>query len=120
MFVYGPDLHLTHHLYPAVPHYRLPELHQLLKNNSAEYAQHVVECDGAFFNNTGRPTLLDCMYLPLHEAGRLGESGLRAIHEENAREQDDAQSQRNDAAQTISRVRAQHEIASSASTTMTS
>ena len=31
MFVYGQDAHLTHHLYPAVPHYNLPRLHQLLE-----------------------------------------------------------------------------------------
>lgn len=115
MFVYGQDLHLTHHLYPAVPHYRLQDLHQLLKDNSAEYAQHVVECDGAFINRTGRPTLLDCMYLPLHEAGRLGESGLRAIREETARAAAEALSQRADTPQTISRRHADHAGSSAAS-----
>ncbi|HWA99535.1 MAG TPA: fatty acid desaturase [Pirellulales bacterium] len=59
MFIYGQDVHLTHHLYPAVPHYNLHELHQLLKDNNVEYAEHVVECEGMFFNRSGKPTMLD-------------------------------------------------------------
>ena len=35
MFIYGQDIHLTHHLYPAVPHYRLPQLHSLLAQRGA-------------------------------------------------------------------------------------
>jgi fatty acid desaturase len=59
MFIYGQDIHLTHHLYPAVPHYNLPKLHQLLVEHNAEYAEHVVECHGMFWNNSGDLTLLD-------------------------------------------------------------
>ena len=31
VFVYGQDMHIPHHLFPAVPHYRLRKLHELLK-----------------------------------------------------------------------------------------
>lgn len=59
MFIYGQDIHLTHHLYPAVPHYNLPSLHKLLVENNREYADHVVECHGMFWNRTGELTMLD-------------------------------------------------------------
>jgi len=59
MFVYGQDAHLTHHLYPAVPHYNLPRLHQLLKDQNEEYAQYVVECHGLV--RRARPDALSAM-----------------------------------------------------------
>ncbi len=64
VFVYGQDMHVPHHLYPAIPHYHLPQAHQYLKAMSAEYRQHVVECDGLFSNQTGLPTILDVMEVP--------------------------------------------------------
>lgn len=64
MFIYGQDIHLTHHLYPAVPHYNLPKLHALLMQHNDEYAEHVVECEGTLFNRSGRPTLLDVIEAP--------------------------------------------------------
>ncbi len=67
MFIYGQDIHLTHHLYPAVPHYNLPRLHRLLVESNAEYARHVVECEGMLWNSSGKPTLLDCMEVPTRE-----------------------------------------------------
>jgi fatty acid desaturase len=67
MFIYGQDMHLTHHLYPGVPHYNLRKLHRLLRANNAEYAKHVVECHGVLWNDTGRPTALDCMEVPTCE-----------------------------------------------------
>jgi fatty acid desaturase len=67
MFIYGQDIHLTHHLYPAVPHYNLRKLHKLLVENNAEYAQHVVECHGVLWNDNGRLTVLDCMQVPTCE-----------------------------------------------------
>lgn len=69
IFVYGQDAHLTHHLYPAVPHYNLLPLHALLVENNAEYAEHVVECHGTISNRTGKPTLLDVMEQPTCEPG---------------------------------------------------
>jgi fatty acid desaturase len=70
MFIYGQDVHLTHHLYPAVPHYNLHKLHKLLVENNAEYAEHVVECDGMFFNHSGKPTMLDVIEQPTCEPPR--------------------------------------------------
>ncbi|MBI3468773.1 MAG: fatty acid desaturase [Planctomycetes bacterium] len=67
MFIYGQDAHLTHHLYPAVPHYNLQKLHRLLKEHNAEYAEHVVECHGTFWNRTGQLTLLDVIEKPTRE-----------------------------------------------------
>jgi len=35
LFPHHVNYHLEHHLYPAVPHYRLPRLHQLLVEKDA-------------------------------------------------------------------------------------
>lgn len=67
IFIYGQDIHLTHHLFPAIPHYRLRALHRLLVENNAEYAEHVVECHGTFFSRDGHLTLLDVMEVPTRE-----------------------------------------------------
>ena len=67
MFIYGQDVHLTHHLYPAVPHYNLRRLHRLLVENNEEYAQHVVECHGVIWPRTGKLSALDCMEVPTCE-----------------------------------------------------
>jgi fatty acid desaturase len=64
VFVYGQDMHLPHHLFPAVPHHRLGRLHRLLKARHAEYAATVVECHGTFANRDGRPTILDTLCIP--------------------------------------------------------
>ena len=71
MFVYGQDFHLTHHLYPAVPHYRLPQLHSLLQQRNTEYAEHVVECHG-FVRGTRppAPSAMDVMQIPTREPPR--------------------------------------------------
>jgi fatty acid desaturase len=69
MFIYGQDVHLTHHLYPAVPHYNLPALHNLLVENNVEYAEHVVECHGMFWNNNGQLTMLDVVEKSTCEPG---------------------------------------------------
>ena len=37
VFVYGQDMHIPHHLFPAVPHYHLPRLHDLLKQDHDTY-----------------------------------------------------------------------------------
>lgn len=67
MFIYGQDIHLTHHLYPAVPHYNLRKLHRVLVENNQEYAEHVVECHGMLWNPSGQLTALDCMQVPTCE-----------------------------------------------------
>jgi fatty acid desaturase len=61
VFVYGQDIHIPHHLFPAIPHYRLRRLHELLKRNHADYRDQVVETYGTFHNRRGRRTILDEM-----------------------------------------------------------
>jgi fatty acid desaturase len=48
VFVYGQDMHIPHHLFPAIPHYRLGELHRVLKRANPDYGRLVVECHGTF------------------------------------------------------------------------
>jgi fatty acid desaturase len=64
VFVYGQDMHIPHHLYPAVPHYRLRKLHELLKWVHSDYRAEVVETHGTFHDVEGRPTILDEMTRP--------------------------------------------------------
>lgn len=71
IFVYGQDMHVPHHMYPAVPHYNLFRLHRLLEENSPEYAANVVECHGTFSNRVGKPTILDVMQVPTSEDGTI-------------------------------------------------
>ncbi len=61
VFVYGQDMHIPHHLFPAVPHYRLRTLHALLKQADPEYRDAVVETHGTFHDPLGRTTILDEM-----------------------------------------------------------
>jgi fatty acid desaturase len=61
VFVYGQDMHIPHHLFPAVPHYRLERLHDLLKSEHPNYREQVVETHGTFHDALGRPTILDEM-----------------------------------------------------------
>jgi fatty acid desaturase len=64
VFVYGQDMHIPHHLFPAIPHYKLGALHDLLKTSSARYEAQVVECHGTFYDPLGRATILDEMTRP--------------------------------------------------------
>lgn len=64
VFVYGQDMHIPHHLFPAVPHYRLRDLHTLLKQDHGAYRQLVIETHGTFHDPDGRPTILDEMTKP--------------------------------------------------------
>lgn len=59
MFIYGQDLHVTHHLFPFVPHFRLPALHRLLKEQCDEYSREVIETQGILRGKSALPTLLD-------------------------------------------------------------
>ncbi len=61
IFVYGQDLHVPHHLFPVVPHYRLGQLHELLKKSHGDYAREVVEVHGTFANDRGLPTVVDVL-----------------------------------------------------------
>jgi fatty acid desaturase len=64
VFVYGQDMHVPHHLFPAIPHHRLGRLHRLLKDRHPDYAASVVECHGTFVNRKGLPTILDTLTNP--------------------------------------------------------
>ena len=64
VFVYGQDMHIPHHLFPAVPHYRLRSLHELLKWLHPDYRAEVVETHGTFHDAEGRRTILDEMTRP--------------------------------------------------------
>ena len=59
VLVYGQDMHIPHHLFPAVPHYRLRNLHELLKRGHSAYRHEVVETHGTFHDVQGRPTIVD-------------------------------------------------------------
>lgn len=67
VFVYGMDIHIPHHIYPAIPHYHLLESHRILREESEEYREHVVECHGLLWNGRGLPTILDAMETPTQE-----------------------------------------------------
>jgi fatty acid desaturase len=64
VLVYGQDMHIPHHLFPAIPHYNLGELHKILKQASAAYITLVIECHGTFRDPLGRVTILDEMTRP--------------------------------------------------------
>jgi fatty acid desaturase len=64
VFVYGQDMHIPHHLFPAVPHYRLRRLHELLRRDHSDYRDVVVETHGTFHDALGRTTILDEMIRP--------------------------------------------------------
>ena len=61
ILIYGQDMHIPHHLFPAVPHYRLRSLHEILKRRHTAYHDLVVETHGTFRDAKGRPTILDEM-----------------------------------------------------------
>jgi fatty acid desaturase len=71
VFVYGQDMHVPHHMYPAIPHYNLYRLHRLLQEHNPEYSQNVVECHGTFHNTLGKPTIIDVMQTPTSEDGTI-------------------------------------------------
>ena len=62
VFPLGMDSHLPHHLFPLVPHYRLPQLHELLLETE-EYRQHATTVEGYFWHDTPpqHPTVLELM-----------------------------------------------------------
>jgi fatty acid desaturase len=66
VFPLGMDYHLPHHLFPLVPHYRLPRLHDLLLRHDPEYRQHCTVVEGYLFHR--RPpkhsTVLELMAEP--------------------------------------------------------
>lgn len=71
VFVYGQDMHLPHHLFPAVPHYNLPALHRLLKQRHGDYAAQAVECHGTVISPPGGTSILDTL---THEKAAMPET----------------------------------------------
>jgi fatty acid desaturase len=62
VFPFGMDYHLPHHIYAAVPHYKLPDLHKLLVKRDAAYAREAVVVDGYFWSQSGEhPSVLDAL-----------------------------------------------------------
>jgi fatty acid desaturase len=72
VFVYGQDMHIPHHLFPAIPHYRLRDLHRLLRRDHSAYRRLVVETHGTFHDAKGRPTILDEMTRPREATVAVG------------------------------------------------
>ena len=66
VFPLGMEYHLPHHLFPLVPHYRLPQLHALLLEHNPDYREHCTIVEGYFFHR--RPpehaTVLEVMAHP--------------------------------------------------------
>lgn len=64
VFPFGMDYHLPHHIYAAVPHFKLPELHELLLKRDPDYARDGVVVEGYFRSpapERGNPTVLDVL-----------------------------------------------------------
>lgn len=63
VFPLGQDYHLPHHLFASVPHYRLKQLHEVLRQ-CAEYRDQAIEVEGYFMHATQppiKPTVLDVL-----------------------------------------------------------
>jgi fatty acid desaturase len=66
VFPLGMDYHLPHHLFPLVPHYRLPQLHTLLLEYHPGYRAHCTIVEGYFFHRRppAHATVLEVMAQP--------------------------------------------------------
>jgi fatty acid desaturase len=64
VFPFGMDYHLPHHMFATIPHYRLPDLHNLLMSYP-EYAERGIVVEGYFFPWQAEPgcnpTVLDVL-----------------------------------------------------------
>jgi len=63
VFPLGQDYHLPHHIFASVPHYRLRELHEFLRQ-CAEYRAQAIEVEGYFLpyeKPPTKPTVLDVL-----------------------------------------------------------
>lgn len=66
VFPLGNEYHLPHHLFPMVPFYRLPELHDLLMQTD-DYRRQAVVVEGYFFHRDDppeNPTVVELMAAP--------------------------------------------------------
>jgi fatty acid desaturase len=61
VFPWGMDIHLPHHLFASVPHYKLPDLHRLMLRDP-EYAEKCRVVEGWSHRKTpDRPTVVDVL-----------------------------------------------------------
>ncbi len=58
---YGNGFHVVHHLFPNIPHDRLAEVHEVLQQESCEYAAAVAESYGVVNAPAGRRSILDML-----------------------------------------------------------
>jgi fatty acid desaturase len=85
VFPIGQDFHLPHHLYATVPHYRLPELHELLLGYR-EYREQAIEVHGYFTRpekDSPHPTVLDVL------GPEYAAKEFRGVHIDNSVLEDD-------------------------------
>jgi len=66
---YGNDLHLVHHIYPNIPHYRLRRAHSQLMEECPVYRDQAEEAYGTFSGGAGRQSLLDTLVREPRERG---------------------------------------------------
>ena len=61
VFPWGMDIHLPHHLFASVPHYKLPDLHRLMLRDP-EYAEKCRVVEGwSHRKMPDRPTVVDVL-----------------------------------------------------------
>jgi fatty acid desaturase len=81
IFPYGQALHLTHHLFAVVPHYRIARAHRLLLDHRP-YREQVVTCRGYFFRQWGTagPSVLELLSRESQAQGSdLGQTARRKV-----------------------------------------
>ncbi|HVJ79789.1 MAG TPA: fatty acid desaturase [Planctomycetia bacterium] len=91
VFPMGQDYHLPHHMYASIPHYRLPDLHELLLGTH-EYRNEATVVEGYFLppvQPPRNPTVLDVVgpeYATGSKEVHLDHSVLDGIEVENKEE----------------------------------
>lgn len=79
VFPWGMDIHVPHHLYASVPHYRLAALHERLMRDP-EYAAECVVVEGwSRHRGEGLPTVVDVLgpdYAPAHDEVHIDDATL--------------------------------------------
>jgi hypothetical protein len=58
---YGQDIHLPHHMYATVPHYKLRELHEYMMRYPEYRAEAIVVRGAILPRHDGTPSILDVL-----------------------------------------------------------